>query len=118
MLASRLALDNLVAIIDANGFQGFDEVANIQPIATFRPRWEAFGWCVREVDGHDHAELERILKTVPFEPGRPSLLIAHTVKGKGVSEMEGCFESHYLSVSPEKVKGYHAELDDCLERDS
>lgn len=114
MLASRLKLDNLIAIIDANGFQGFDEVANIQPIETFRPRWEAFGWAVRDVDGHDHRALESCLRAVPFAPAQPSLVIARTVKCKGVPEMEGRFESHYLSVRRDKAESYIAELDRCL----
>ncbi|HOO78372.1 MAG TPA: transketolase [bacterium] len=111
MLASRLKLDNLTAIIDANNFQGFDCVENIQPISSFRPRWEAFGWAVREVDGHDHERLEEVLASVPFETGKPSLVVARTVKGKGVGDMEGKFESHYLSVPRDKIETYCREID-------
>lgn len=117
MLASRLKLESLVAIIDANGFQGFDEVANIQPIETFRSRWEAFGWAVKEANGHDHAELEDVLREIPFRAGCPSLLIAHTVKGKGVDEMEGRFESHYLSVPRDKASAWRDALDRKAEED-
>ncbi len=112
MLAARLKLDKLVAIIDANNFQGFDCVENVQPIGTFRKKFEAFGWSVKEVDGHNHEEIEAALKKIPFQAGKPSLLIAHTVKGKGVLEMEGRFESHYLSIKPEKVDGYLKELEE------
>jgi len=111
MTAARLELDSLTAIIDANNYQGFDCVDNIQPIATFRKKWEAFGWEVKEVDGHNLQELEDALKVIPFQAGRPSLLIAHTIKGRGVTEMENKFESHYLSVPKDKLKSYLQELD-------
>jgi len=114
MLSARLRLDNLVAVIDANNLQGFDRVENVQPIETFRPKWEAFGWAVREANGHDHRALEDALLDVPFEEGKPSILIAHTTKGKGVSDMEDRFESHYLSVPKDKVDTYIEELNkDC-----
>ncbi len=112
ILAARLKLDNLVAIVDANNLQGFDRVENIQPIETFRKKWEAFGWGVREVDGHDHRELEAAFRDVPFIPGAPSVVIARTTKCKGVKEMEGCFESHYLSVPAEKVECYCQGLEE------
>lgn len=112
MLAARLKLDKLVAIIDANNFQGFDCVENVQPIGTFRKKFEAFGWAVKEADGHNHEQIEAALKKIPFQAAKPSLLIAHTIKGKGVSEMEGRFESHYLSIKPEKVDGYLKELEE------
>ena len=112
MLASRLKLDNLVAIIDANKLQGFDRVENIQPINTFQKKWEAFGWIVKEVDGHDHGELEATFHEVPFKSGCPSVVIAHTIKCKGVPEMENKFESHYLSVPKDKVEQYVKELDE------
>ena len=111
ILGSRLKLDNLAAIVDANNLQGFDRVENIQPIRTLPGKFAAFGWGVREADGHDHAALEEAFSALPFEPGKPSVLIAHTVKGKGIKEMEGKFESHYLSVPRDKVDAYLQELD-------
>jgi transketolase len=113
ILAARLKLDNLVAIVDANNLQGFDRVENIQPIRTLPGKFSAFGWGVREVDGHDHDGLERIFADLPFEKGKPSAVIAHTVKGKGISEMEGRFECHYLSIPRDKVESYLKELDDA-----
>jgi transketolase len=112
ILAARLKLDNLVAIVDANNLQGFDRVENIQPISTFQKKWKAFDWGVREVDGHDHKELERAFRDVPFTPGVPSVVIARTTKCKGVKEMEGCFESHYLSVPKDKVECYCRDLEE------
>ncbi len=112
ILADRLRLDNLIAIIDANNLQGFDRVENIQPISTFRRKWEAFGWGVEEVDGHDHAALLEAFGRVPFRPGAPSVIVARTVKGKGVAEMEGRFESHYLSVPADRVEDWLREIDE------
>ena len=112
ILAARLKLDNLAAIVDANGLQGFDRVENIQPTRTLPGKFAAFGWGVREADGHDHAALEGAFSALPFEPGKPSVLIAHTVKGKGIKDMEGKFESHYLSVPRDKVETYLQELEE------
>ena len=111
MTASRLGLENLVAIIDANNLQGFDRVENIQPISTFPGKWAAFGWGVREVDGHDHRKLEEAFNRIPFRKGKPSVVVARTVKGKGIPEMEGKFESHYFSVKPEQVDRFLRALD-------
>ena len=111
ILAQRLKLDNLIAVIDANKLQGFDRVDNIQPIRTFARKWEAFGWDVKEVDGHNYRELEETFKQVPFSKEKPSLIIAHTVKGKGIAEIEDKFECHYFSVKPEQVERFLQELD-------
>jgi transketolase len=111
MVASRLRLDNLTVIVDANNLQGYGRASDIQPIETFRPKFEAFGWGVREVDGHDLAELKSTLGRVPFESGRPSAVIARTTKGKGVAEMEDQLGWHYYSVPPEKLKPFLDELD-------
>lgn len=85
MTAAQYQLDNLVLIIDRNRLQqgaGTEETVRLEPLAD---RWHAFGWEVREVDGHDHAALQEMLGRVPFARGRPSCLIAHTHKGQGVS---------------------------------
>ncbi len=110
-LAARLGLDNLVAVVDANGLQGYGRVADIQPIETFAPKLAAFGWGVREVDGHDLSALHDALSAVQIETGRPSAVIARTVKGKGVAEMEGDLGWHYYNVPPEKLQAFLEELD-------
>jgi transketolase len=111
MVASRLGLDNLVAVVDANGLQGYGRVADIQPIETFAAKLAAFGWGVREVDGHDLAELHEALSDVPIESGHPSAVIARTVKGKGIAEMEDDLGWHYYNVPPEKLQAFLEELD-------
>jgi transketolase len=110
ILAARLQLENLTAIIDANNLQGFDRVENIQPIRTLPGKFAAFGWGVKEVDGHDHEALFRVFSALPFAAGKPSMVIAHTVKGKGIKDMEGKLECHYLSVPRDKVEKYIEEL--------
>ena len=95
LTAAHYKLDNLCAIIDSNKLQISGttvEVCNTEPIDK---KFESFGWSVRHVDGHDLEELERTLKQVPFEKDKPSLVIAHTVKGKGVSYMENQLKWHH-----------------------
>ena len=62
-------------------------------------KWRSFGWAVKEIDGHDFGQIVPALESAPFEPGRPSMIVAHTVKGKGVSFMEDDLEWHYRPPS-------------------
>jgi transketolase len=89
------ALDNLVAIVDYNKIQSFGAVQEVLDLEPFADKWSAFRWNVQVVDGHDHAALAHAFAVVPTTPGRPSVIIAHTVKGKGVSFMEGNLLWHY-----------------------
>jgi transketolase len=103
-------LDNLVAIVDYNKIQSFgtvEEVLSLEPLAS---KWQAFGWAVREIDGHNFKQIEDALLAIPFEPGRPSCVIAHTVKGKGVSFMEGQLAWHYKPPNDEQLHQALAEL--------
>lgn len=103
MFAAHHGLDNLVAIIDYNTLQSLTTVDNTLRIEPLTDKLTAFGWVVREVDGHDHVALAAALKTVPWRVGRPSVLIAHTIKGKGVSFMENSVEWHYRSPNAEQL---------------
>jgi transketolase len=97
MFAAHHQLDNLVAIVDYNKLQSLttvDKTLRVEPLAE---KARAFGWAVREVNGHDHATLATDLGTPLWEPGKPSFLIAHTIKGKGVSFMENSIKWHYSS---------------------
>lgn len=103
MFAAHHELDNLVAIVDYNKLQSLttvDKTLRVEPLAD---KALAFGWAVREVDGHNHAELAELLDSEPWEAGKPSFLIAHTTKGKGVSFMENSVEWHYKSPSAEQL---------------
>ena len=110
MFAAHHQLDNLVAIVDYNKLQSLttvDKTLRVEPLAD---KALAFGWAVREVDGHNHAELTDLLGSAPWEPGKPSFLIAHTTKGKGVSFMENSIDWHYKSPSAEQLEQALGEL--------
>ena len=103
MFASHHRLDNLVAVIDYNKLQSLTTVAETLALEPLAERLAAFGWGVREVDGHDHAALSNALSAAPWVPGKPSVLIAHTTKGKGVSYMENSVKWHYSSPNDEQL---------------
>ena len=106
IFASRFNLDNLVAIVDKNKWQAYDRTNTIQNLKLLKSKWEAFGWSCKEVDGHNFDELRNVLGSLPFEPGKPSILIANTVKGKGIPEMEDKMEWHYKSPKITDIEKY------------
>ena len=110
MFAAHHGLDNLVAVIDYNKLQSLTTVAETLRVEPLADKIRAFGWAVREVDGHDHDALRDALGSVAWEAGRPSALIAHTVKGKGVSFMENSVDWHYRSPSAEQLEAALGEL--------
>jgi transketolase len=110
LFAPHHGLDNLVAIIDYNKIQSFGtvkEISNLDPLAD---KFKAFGWSVVEIDGHDLNEISNALNRVPFEIGKPSIIIAHTIKGKGVSFMENQLAWHYKSPNSEQLAQALAEV--------
>lgn len=111
MLASHLKLDNLVAIVDYNKIQSFGRVKEVLDLEPFSDKWTSFGWGVKEVDGHDISNLTDALESIPIKPGKPGVIIAHTVKGKGVSFMEDKLEWHYKSPTPEQCEAAIKEID-------
>ncbi len=111
LFAPQHRLDNLVAIVDYNKIQSLGTVKEVMDLDPFGDKWRAFGWAVREIDGHNLAEIEAALTSLPFEPGRPSCVIAHTVKGKGVSFMEDRLLWHYRTPQGEEYAAALAELD-------
>lgn len=111
LFTSHHQLDNLIAIIDYNKLQAFgrtNEVLNLEPL---KKKWESFGWEVKEIDGHNFSEIEKSLSKIPFEERKPSLLICHTVKGKGVSFMEDKLEWHYKNLTQEDYQKALKELE-------
>jgi len=97
LFAPHHKLDNLVAIVDYNKIQSFGSVKDVLDLAPLADKWRAFRWEVHEVDGHDHREIEEALRAAAAAAGRPTAVIAHTVKGKGVSYMEDKLTWHYKS---------------------
>lgn len=108
---SQYRLDNLTAIVDHNGLQIDGRVEDVMSVEPMRDRWEAFGWRVFEVDGHDIAALLHTLAEAREVRGQPALVICHTVKGKGVSFMEGRAEWHGKAPSQEQLAMAIAELE-------
>lgn len=104
LFAPHHRLDNLTAIVDYNKIQSLGSVKEVLDLHPLAEKFRAFGWAVKEIDGHNHDEISAALKTLPFESGRPSCLIAHTVKGKGVDFMEDKLLWHYRTPNAEQVK--------------
>jgi transketolase len=111
LFAPHHRLDNLAAIVDYNKIQSLGRVAEVIDLEPLADKWRAFGWGVREVDGHDLAAIEAAYAAVPFVTGRPSCIVAHTVKGKGVSYMEDKLLYHYRAPRGEDLERALAELD-------
>ncbi len=111
LFAGNAKLDNLIAIIDYNKIQSFGYTKEVLDLEPLKAKWESFGWSAIELDGHDLAALTKTLGSIPFEKGKPSLVIAHTVKGKGVSFMENRLEWHYKSPNEEQKKRALEELE-------
>lgn len=110
LFAPHHRLDNLVAIVDYNKIQSMGSVAETLALEPFAEKWRAFGWGVREIDGHDVSAIERVLLGAPVEAGRPTCVIAHTVKGKGVSFMENRLLWHYRPPNDDEMKKAIEEL--------
>ena len=105
MSAAKHRLDNLVVLVDYNKHQSYGSTYEVLDLEPFAAKWEAFGFATREVDGHDVGALEKLFAGFPFEEGRPSAVICHTVKGKGVSFAEGDMKWHHKSsLEPEEIK--------------
>jgi len=100
MIASKYRLDNLTAIIDRNGIQQDGLTEQIMPLEPLAAKWRAFNWNVIEVDGYDYLQLIEAFEHAEMTKNRPTIIIAHTVKGKGISFME--WSPHYHGTAPPK----------------
>jgi transketolase len=110
LFAPQHKLDNLVAIVDYNKIQSFGAVQDVIDLEPLVEKLHSFRWEVREIDGHDHEQLKNTLSSSPFEKNKPSIIIAHTIKGKGVSFMENELQWHYKSPNGEQLKRALIEL--------
>ena len=110
MLAGKAKLHNLIAIIDRNNIQidGFTE--DVMPLEPLAKKWEAFNWHVQEIDGHNFAEIDAAIGQAKAVFNRPSLIIAHTIPGKGVPDFERKFEWHGRPPTKEEGKKALKEL--------
>ena len=119
MFAAQHKFDNLIAIVDYNKIQALgkaEEVINLEPLAK---KLEDFGWAVKEIGGHNFEEIEQTLLRIPFEKSKPSIVIARTVKGKGISYLENTVASHYKCVQDENLSAAYKELgvsyEECIQ---
>ncbi len=111
LFAGHHQLDNLAVIIDYNKIQSYGNVSEILNLEPLSNKFQAFNWNVQEVDGHNHGQLNSILKTLPFKGNKPNCIIAHTIKGKGVSFMENNLAWHYKNPSFDQYQQALNELE-------
>ena len=111
MFAAHHRLANLIVIVDLNGQQALGHTREVLDLSSMAERWQAFGWDVHEVDGHDTTVMTRTMSELDTEGGPPHVLVARTVFGKGVSFMEGQIKWHYLPMSDEEYRQAVAEIE-------
>lgn len=110
MFASAQKLENVCVIVDYNKWQATARSNDTLMLAPLREKWAAFGWDAYEIDGHDVGALATAMQNIPNGSGKPVALIAHTVKGKGVSFMEDDNNWHYRAPTADEVVKAHKEL--------
>ena len=103
LCAPRFGLENLLAIVDRNGFQASSAVDDILPLDPLEEKWQSFCWNTQVIDGHDMGAIVEALGRFPAEKG-PMVVIADTVKGKGVPAVEGSARAHFTSLDDDEVK--------------
>lgn len=110
LTASALGLSNLTAVVDRNRFQANMETEDLIPLEPLEEKFRAFGWETRRVDGHDLNALDRVTETLPFVSGRPGVLIADTVRGKGLPSLEHRADRWFVRFTDAEVKELLLEL--------
>jgi transketolase len=108
--AAHWKADNLHAIVDYNKYQETGPISREMALEPFAQKWQAFGWHVEEADGHDIADLIEKLRIVRGIKGKPSVILAHTVKGKGVSFVEADYTFHGRALTPEQAERAREEI--------
>jgi transketolase len=112
LCASKHKLDHLVVLLDYNKQQSYGTTYEVLDLDPLPEKWKAFGFAVKEVDGHSVTALRQALLETPFEPGKPSIIICHTIKGKGVSFVENNLNWHHKTkISEEEARSLLAELE-------
>jgi transketolase len=108
--ASHHRLDNLLVFVDRNTLQIGGRTTDVMNYEPLDRRWEAFGWSVREINGHDIEQIYNTICDCPFEDGKPSVILANTVKSKGLSFAEDRVNYHYWKATPEELQLAEKEL--------
>ena len=111
MCAKRYKLDNLIAFVDQNGWQSCGRTDEVSGVAPIYEKWEAFGWFCQSIDGHDYSQISDAIAKAKAQKGRPSMIVAHCTKGKGLSYMENNPASWHKGVpSDEQLEIAYREL--------
>lgn len=110
MAAPKFGLGNLVAIVDDNRIQLMGDTCAVMPVDPIADKWRAFNWLVSEVDGHDATAVTEACEAAREDGDRPSVIVAHTVKGKGVSFMENTCAWHAAPITEDKAERALSEL--------
>lgn len=110
MFAAHYKLDNLTAFVDYNGLQIDGPVSEVMSPLPIPEKWRAFGWHVLEIDGHDYSAIYNAVETAKTVKGKPTMIVATTVKGKGVCSMEGIADWHGKAPSTDECAKFLAEL--------
>jgi transketolase len=110
MAAAHFKTDRLTAILDYNKYQETGPISREMALEPLVAKWHSFGWQVTEVDGHDIAALIPALQAAQTVTGKPSMIIAHTIKGKGVSFVEADFTFHGRALKPEQAARAREEI--------
>ena len=111
LFAGHHGLDNLTVIVDYNKLQGYGFTKDILNLEPFGDKWKAFGWVVREIDGHNMNELIKTLSNTPIKKGKPSVVIAHTIKGLGGPKQHiGAVSSQYKPPTDQEYENGMKEL--------
>jgi len=104
LFAGNYRLENLIAVVDYNKWQSFGKTKEIMNLEPFKAKWNDFGWSVKEVDGHNIEAINLSLSNLPFEKNKPSILIAHTIKGHNLPNLEDTLESHYRPPTEDEYR--------------
>jgi len=112
LFGHKYELDNVVVFVDRNYLQTDGDSEKVMPLDPLAPKWEAFGWDTHEIDGHDYRQIIATAEKASVTRGRPSMIIARTTKGKGVSFMEGVAKWHGTPPGDDEYARAMAELND------
>jgi transketolase len=111
MSAGKHRLSNLTVLVDYNKHQSYGSTFEVQDLEPLADKWRSFGWAAAELDGHNVEQLESVLSSLPLEANKPSAIICHTVKGKGVSFTENNLEWHHKNrITDDEIEALFGEL--------